>query len=54
MKDFVISSTVGIVNNEILLDLIYDEQKNSTAYIVVSYLPRTDEIDFMELKCSKV
>lgn len=54
MKDFMISTTVGIINNNIFNDLTYDEQKNCGAELVISYLPRTQKIDFMELKCQKI
>ena len=54
MKDFMISTTVGILNNNIINDLTYDEQKNCSGELVISYLPRTNKIDFMELKCQKI
>lgn len=54
MKDFMISTTVGILENKIINDLTYDEQKSCNAELVISYLPRTNKIDFMELKCQKI
>ena len=54
MKDFMISTTVGIYNNIILNDLTYDEQKNCNGELVISYLPRSNKIDFMEMKCQKI
>lgn len=49
-----ISTTVGILNNIIINDLTYDEQKNCSGELVISFLPKTNKIDFMELKCQKI
>ena len=54
MKDFMISTTVGLLNNTIINDLTYDEQKSCNGELVISYLPQTNKIDFMELKCQKI
>ncbi|KAL4435126.1 hypothetical protein ABPG74_003619 [Tetrahymena malaccensis] len=54
MKDFTVSSTAISMNNEILLDATYQEQKKASAELIISYLPRSDQVDFMEMKSSKI
>jgi hypothetical protein len=35
-------------------DLTYDEQRACNGELIISYLPRTKKVDFMELNCSKL
>lgn len=49
-----IASNVGLVDNNILSDLTYHEEKDSQAHMTLSYLPKNNQIDFLELKNSKI
>lgn len=54
MKEFMVSSTVGRLNNTFITDLTYEETRQTQAELIISYFPRKKEVDFVELKCQKI
>ena len=43
-----------LVNSSLSIDLTNDEQKSANAELVISYLPRQQKVDFVQLKCTKI
>ena len=57
MKDMILACSAGILGGgdlEPVLDMNYNEEKNSRANLTIGYLPRKKRIAFVELKNSKL
>lgn len=54
MKDLLVSCTVGAYNSQYLIDTNDEEEFDTANEVVVSYLQREKQIDYLELRKAKI
>eukprot|EP00825_Cyclidium_porcatum_P009996 TRINITY_DN15113_c0_g1_i2.p1 TRINITY_DN15113_c0_g1~~TRINITY_DN15113_c0_g1_i2.p1 ORF type:complete len:216 (-),score=48.11 TRINITY_DN15113_c0_g1_i2:41-688(-) len=54
LKDLIVSNSCGILNDQYLIDMTYDESKQADTELIISYLPKYSKVDFILLKSFKV
>mmetsp|Transcript_12950 Transcript_12950/g.20059 ORF Transcript_12950/g.20059 Transcript_12950/m.20059 type:complete len:102 (-) Transcript_12950:8-313(-) len=54
MKDFLVATTTGLLNNAAVLDLIYQEETKQNCEFVIVYYSKTNNIAYMSLNCNKI
>ena len=54
LKDFMVAVNSAFLKGQCLLDLNYQEEVRSRGMLIISYLPKSNEISFMELSKSKI
>ena len=54
MRDFLVATTTGLLNNVAVVDLIYQEEKRQNCEFVIVYYAKTKKIAYVSLNCNKI
>ena len=54
MKDFLVSTTTGLLNNVAVLDLVYQEEKKPNCEFVIVFFSKSKKIAYVSLNCNKI
>jgi ribonuclease PH len=54
MKDFLVATTAGLIQNVAVVDLIYQEEKKQNCEFVAAYLQKAQKIAYINLNCNKI
>lgn len=54
MKDFLVATTAGLLQNAAVLDLIYQEEKRQNCEFVAVYLQKAQRLAYVNLNCNKI
>ena len=54
MRDFLVATTTGLLNNVAVVDLIYQEEKKQNCEFVIVYYAKTKKIAYVSLNCNKI
>jgi exosome complex component RRP41 len=54
MKDFLVATTAGLIQNVAVVDLIYQEEKKQNCEFVAAYLQKAQRIAYINLNCNKI
>mmetsp|Transcript_10731 Transcript_10731/g.18010 ORF Transcript_10731/g.18010 Transcript_10731/m.18010 type:complete len:168 (+) Transcript_10731:220-723(+) len=54
MKDYLVATTSGLINNVAVLDLIYTEEKKQNCEFVMACFSQSKNIAYLSLNCNKI
>ena len=54
MKDYLVATTSGLLNQVAVLDLIYQEEKKQNCEFVIVYYAKSKNIAYISLNCNKI
>jgi len=54
MRDFLVATTTGLLNNVAVVDLIYQEEKKQNCEFVIVYYAKSKKIAYISLNCNKI
>ena len=54
MRDFLVATTTGLLNNVAVVDLVYLEEKRQNTEFVIVYYAKTKKIAYISLNCNKI
>lgn len=54
MKDFLVSTTGGLLQSIAVIDLVYQEEKRQNCEFVVVWLQKAQKIAYISLQCNKI
>ena len=54
MKDFLVATTAGLLNNVAVVELIYQEEKKQNCEFVMVYYAKSKKIAYVSLNCNKI
>ena len=54
MKDFLVATTTGLLNQVAVVDLIYQEEKKQNCEFVIVYYAKSKKIAYISLNCNKI
>ena len=54
MKDFLVATTAGLLQNVAVLDLVYHEEKRQNCEFVAVYLQKARRLAYVNLNCNKI
>ena len=54
MKDFLVATTTGLLNNVAVVDLIYQEEKRQNCEFVIVFYAKSKQIAYISLNCNKI
>lgn len=54
MKDFLVATNAGLLNQVAVVDLIYQEEKKQNCEFVIVYYAKSKNIAYVSLNCNKI
>ena len=54
MKDFLVATTAGLLQNVAVLDLIHQEERRQNCEFVAVYLQKSKKLAYINLNCNKI
>ena len=54
MKDFLVATTAGLIQNVAVVDLIHQEEKKQNCEFVAVYLQKAQKLAYINLNCNKI
>ena len=54
IKDFLVATTTGLLNQVAVVDLIYQEEKKQNCEFVVVYYAKSKKLAYLSLNCNKI
>ena len=54
MRDFLVATTTGLLNQVAVVDLIYQEEKKQNCEFVIVYYAKSKKIAYISLNCNKI
>ena len=54
MRDFLVATTTGLLNNVAVVDLVYQEEKKQNCEFVIVYYAKSKKLAYISLNCNKI